>query len=421
MRKLVKLLFGLFALYILTQILANFFSNGYEVKYKIENEYVFDVKEKKVKNIKNEIDSYYFEINVNGTDFSIQTFEKLGSGQKILSDIKYYEDGQYKCVLPVAKNNELFSDIICKRENTYYSYNSIKGTDSKLDEFVSNLDVYDSNKYINSEEILKDSHNIIAYDNFPDNFYVALEQYKGLYYATDKIVFGKKVLFQKDIYQKDISAFIKKYYVVADYNEEYEFHDFYLIDIESGNQSKITSNKAISMYSYINGVVDNSVYLFDTSSKKQYEINIKTKTVIEVGNENTGIKYYNNGIWETRNAYDALNQKMYFNYYTVDSNFNGQIYSRVDKFGGENTGYYYLYKSTSSGYQVYRVNVQNMNNITYLFTTSDIQNIIYLDSYIIYKDGTYIKYYHDLTGSRNLLECDEIGFNSSLKFHAYKR
>lgn len=420
MKKLVKLLFGLFALYIFTQILLSFFSKGYEIEYKIENDYTFDVKEIRVQNIKNEEDNYYFEIMINDTIFSLQTYKKLGFSQKVLSDIKFYEDGQYKCILPITKKDELFSDIICMRNNIYYSYQSIKGTDTKLDEFVSNLEIYDANQYINSEEILKESNNIITYDNFPSNFYIALEQYKGLYYANDKIVFGKKVLFQKDIYQKNISTFIKNYYVVADYNEEYEFHDFYLIDIQSGDQSKLTSNKAISMYSYINGVVDNSIYLFDTSSKKQYEINIKTKTVIEVGNENTGIKYYNNGIWETKNAYDAVNQLLYFNYYTIDSNLNGQTYSKIDKYGNEKSGYYYLYQATSSGYQVYRANVQNTSNILYLFTTSDIQNVVYLDDYVIYKEGSYIKYYHDLTGSRNLLKCDEISFNSSLKFHAYK-
>lgn len=420
MKKLIKLLFGLFGLYIITQILYNFFSKGYEIEYTIQNDYTFIVKEIRVQNTKNEKTNYYFEITINDTTFSLQTYQKLGSGQKVLSDIKYYEDGQYKCILPITKSNTLFSDILCKRENIYYSYNSIKGTDSNLDEFVSNLEIYDSNKYINSEEILKDSNNIVAYNNFPSNFYIALEQYKGLYYANDKIVFGKKVLFQKDIYQKEISTFIKNYYIVANYNDEYEFHDIYLIDIQSGDQYKITSNNAISMYSYINGVIENSVYLFDTSSKKQYEINIKTKTIIEVGNENTGIKYYNNGTWETRNAYDAVNQKLYFNYYTIDSNFNGQNYSKVDKVGGENSGYYYLYQATSSGYQAYRVNVQNLNNITYLFTTSDLQNVIYLNDYVIYKDGSYINYYHDLTGNRNLLRCDEINFNSSLKFHAYK-
>ena len=66
------------------------------------------------------------------------------------------------------------------------------------------------------------------------------------------------------------------------------------------NKKTIKYHSSISFNSYIQGSIDDDVYLFDRNSKKQYRINPKTETIVEVGNEQTGIKYYNLGKWENR-------------------------------------------------------------------------------------------------------------------------
>ena len=53
---------------------------------------------------------------------------------------------------------------------------------------------------------------------------------------------------------------------------------------------------------------------------------------------------------------------------------------------------------------------------TYLFSTKNIDEIVYNDDYVVYMDGNLIKYYSDLTGSKKLAEYDEVSFNKSLKF-----
>ena len=221
-------------------------------------------------------------------------------------------------------------------------------------------------------------------------------------------------MFTKDIYNKKISTFIDHYYFVADYNNDYEFHNFYLIDMKNGKQTKIVSNEAISMYSYINGIIDNSIYLLDSTSKKQYEINIKTKTVIEIGNEKKGILYYDG---EIRNVsiYEALQQELKFNYYRTDFNKSG--YQRVDQVGHN----YYFYQKNDDGYSVYRSNMERPDLLTYLFKTSSIDQILYIDDAICYKNSQFIKYYTDQTGSQKLVKFDELKFNSSLHFGIYKK
>mgnify|MGYP003295874497 CR=1 FL=1 len=262
---------------------------------------------------------------------------------------------------------------------------------------------------------LKSDSNIDVYDNFDDDLAIGIEYYKGLYILNKKFGYRNEKLFSKDIYTKDLSLFINGNYVVADYNQQYEFHDFKVINLKTFKTSSITSDKAISMYSYIQGIVDNNFYIIDISKKLQYEVDIKNKTVTIIGNENNGIKIYKDGKWEKGSMYDAINGRVLFN--ESGKYYNDVMYDRVDKIGNKLSGYYYLYKKNGNLYDAYRVNVQNNQNLIYLFSTNNIDQIFYNKDEVFYKDGTFIKYYSDLGGNKKLVKYDEVSFNNSLKFN----
>ena len=71
-------------------------------------------------------------------------------------------------------------------------------------------------------------------------------------------------------------------------------------------------------------------------------------------------------------------------------------------------------------YKVYRANIENTKELTYLFETSNIEEIQYIEDYIIYKEENYIKIYQDLIGTQKLIKSNELKFNDSLKFYGYK-
>ena len=71
-------------------------------------------------------------------------------------------------------------------------------------------------------------------------------------------------------------------------------------------------------------------------------------------------------------------------------------------------------------YKVYRANIENTKELTYLFETSNIEEIQYIEDYIIYKEENYIKIYQDLIGTQKLTKSNELKFNDSLKFYGYK-
>lgn len=419
MKKIIGLLVALFLGYFLFQIAYSFFSKGHIVEYIIKKEHDFTILEKLTQNTKNETNNYYFEITVNGNTFSFQTFEMLNRESNVIKEVKYFKNANYECILPVLKNSKLISDMICKKDNIYYYYDSIKNSDPELDNYLNGITFYSKEGYEESKEVLRDNGNLYVYDNIISNHFLSVEYYRGIYNINEKAKYKKINLFASDVYKKDISAVNGKYYVVADYDQEYDFNEFRIVNLETYGKTKIAYDKEISLDSYVQGIIGNDIYIFDRNNKKQYEIDLKTKTVIEVGNETTGIKIFKNSEWISGSAYEAATTNITFSKYSTDNILNNVNYTRVDKVGNSLSGYYYIYQKEGNKYKVYRTNVQNSSNIYYLFETSNIDNINYDKEFIYYNDSMFINYFSSMTGIKCVAKYNDLEFNNNLKISLY--
>lgn len=419
MEKLIKLLVVLLILYFGIELSFINLNKGHNLEYKIKkDDNTFYIKEVYTKKRKNEINNYYFEIKLNDDIYNFQTFVDYKKANYIIKDIEYFNNDEYKCIYLKDKNEEQISDVICKKDNIQYFYNSIKGKNEELDKFVKKLKGYKK-----QEENLKnkiDAEPITLYrDNIIDNHYLYVHNYKGIYLVNKEDNVKNITMFKNDLYKNKCSILSDNYYVTVDYEEEYNFHEFKIVDILNGKKTEIISNNKISMDCYMQGTIGDEVYLFDKTNKKQYRINLKNKTVSLSGNKSKGIEIYKNGKLTTGSAYQAAKKEITFNKYTVDNKLNGKEYEKVEKVGNKLSGYYYLYLKNNNKYEVYRVNVQNKKIMTYLFTTDDVENIYYSDNYIYFKDGLYIKYYNDNLGIKTLIKNTEFEFNESIDFGLY--
>ncbi|MBE6159710.1 MAG: hypothetical protein E7157_01530 [Lactobacillales bacterium] len=419
MEKLIKLLVILLVLYFGIELSFINLNKGHNLEYKIkENDNTFYIKEIYTKKRKNEINNYYFEIKLNEDIYNFQTYKNYKNANYIIKNIEYFSNDNYKCVYLKDKEEKQISDVICLNNDIQYFYSNIEGKDKEVDEFVKKLKGYKKNKENLKNKI--DAKPVILYrDNIIDNHYLYVENYKGIYLINKKDNVKNISLFKNDLYKNEISILNNENYITADYNEEYGFHEFKLVNIINGKKSEIISNDEISLDSYMQGSIDKEVYLFDKSDKKQYRINLKSKIVSLSGNKSKGIEVYKNNKLTTDSAYKAAKQEVLFNKYTVDSKFNDKEYEKVEKIGNKLSGYYYLYEKDGNKYKVYRVNVQNKKILTYMFTTDDIKNIYYYEDYIYYKDGIYIKYYQDDIGTKILLKNTEFEFNKTINFGLY--
>ena len=391
-----------------------FFSKGYEITYKLKDKNEFEIKEVYTRNIKNEKDNYYIEITIGKTTYSYQFFKDFEK-RKVVTDILYYK-GEYECLLPLIEEIAL-TDFVCYKNNTFYNYAHIRGTEKKLDEYIDSLDtLYDLEKWLNLSEATIDYNGVYLYkENVVDKHNVIITNLRGVFSITDTI---KTInAFNKDIYSRPLSAIVGKYYVTADYEESRQFRTFYFINIATG---KIKTQKApafVSFDSYIQGVIDSKIYLYDRDNEVQYEIDVDNTTVTEVGNKKKEIKYYTNGEWTTISTTKA-NKTLLFDETIIDKDFRNveEIYLH----GNELSGYYYLFQKTKGGYSVSRVPVQNKKFKMYLFTVENISDVKVVDDYVYYRVGNKINYYSDMTGIKTIVRYDELEFNENLIFGVYK-
>lgn len=419
MKKMFELLIILCLIMLGIKFGFTFIEKGHEINYAVKtNENHFDIKEVYTVNTKNEKNNYYFEISVNNTAFDYQTYKSFNMASKIIKDI-YYHNGEYECILPIFMNNTILTDIICKKGENYYNYRDLRGN-AELDNFANQLEQhgYNVKNFENNSLEVKTVNGVTYYNNLIGSHYVALESYKGLN-VLNKSIYNRE-LFSKDVYIKSISGYVGKYYIVADYMKDTKFNVFTIVNLVDGKITKISYDYDISLDSYILGIHDNSIYIMDRSAMKQYELNITTKTIIEVGNKEIGIKIYKDNNFEYDNVYNVVNNNLTFASY-VGNTFNNSTYSKIIKTGIQKSGYYYIFEKVGNNYKVYRSNVQNGINKTYLFTTTTLNNFVYSDDIIYYQDGEYIKKYSDVSGIKTVLKYNELKFNDNIKLGLYTR
>lgn len=425
MRKLLAMLVILFIFYIGIQLAFKYFGYGHQINYSIKKDNLnVLIDEKYVTNTKNESDNYRLKMTINNETFDFQTYYDFSKAEMVIKDFEYYEDDSYKCILPIFKDKKILFDFLCIGKKLTTFYNNIKGDDSKLDSYINSLDTknYSVSNFVDNKDNPSENGTVTTYpSNIINNHYISMSNYKGLY-TTNNANFKKTYsveIFAKDIYERKISGFVDNYYITADYESKYDFNVFYLINVTNNKIRKIISNEfKISFDSYVQGSLGKSLYVYDRTNQKQYEIKTNTLSVVEIGNSNTGIKIYNDGTWETLKIGDLVKKDIYF---SSDTSTNDNQYIKIDKAGNEKSGYYYYYQKNGSKYDLYRSNVSNDAQKVYLCTMNSIDKIKYIDDYVYFVEGNEIKYYHDSKGIRTLLKNTELTFNANLIYSIYSK
>ena len=379
------------------------YDDGHTITYNVGN---FKIKEELNTEQNN---NYYFELTHEKFKINFSVSKNYNKKEKIINKIEYKNINGYKCILPIFKNGKILTDVMCLKNNTItYAHN----LDNKyIKDYLTTLKKYGYNleDYKDKASKIKLSNTQTIYEeNFLENHYIAMETYKGLNLFNGKESNVK--IFENDVYTKPISYFTGKYYIVADYTENYTFKIFHVINIINGNQIDIRSYDDISFDSYIEGAINDEIYLFDKDTKKQYKIDIKNESV-DLFHDKNNLQTYN-GKWEKMSLTEALEGKLFRNYYTNDI----KGYTKVDKVGN----YYYIYEKENDYYNVYRADIQNKKLKTYLFKTTDLNSIIYLENTIYYINGNTLYYYTNY-GERKVIKNTELDFNKDISFGVYKK
>lgn len=388
MKKLFKFILVIILFYLLFNLLLGKTSDT--ISYQIRGNETFNIKE--IHNSK----SYYYEVTTNGIVFNFDVNYKLN--RKNIVDVKFYKDNNYICILPIFEKNKTYTDIICKKDDLQYLYNTMNDRTYDLIQFRNSLtSIYEIG--LNSSEYKSFDFIKLYVDNLEEDKYIVINNYKGVYLFSKN--YNKSItLFNNDIYNQEIKGVIGKYYIVADYNEKHEFSNFNIVDIETGKVNVLKTNYKISIESIFQGIYDNKMYIYDSDNKVQYEINPFKMICQIVGNEKKGIKIFN----QEFKTYQISELK--------DFKFNENRYEDSLIVLEGNKEYYYL-KGDNFYKKYYNSEIE-----TILFKNI-YGEIRYSNNYICMLKNDDIYCYDGIGEIRKVVNYKEFLFNKNITFYNY--
>lgn len=349
-------------------------------------------------------DYYFFKVKYDDKEFVFDIDNIFNKQKKVINDIKVYEKDELTCISP-SYIKEFKSDIICDVNGEQRSYASIKDK-YNLDEFINTLYKFDKNKYVSSSKSSVISMMDVYKENFEDNENVIVYTYKRLVKlnrpSSSRIAFSNY-----DVYHNDLGTLIGKYYMLPKYEKKPEYSAFLIINMEDESIDNLYFDENISTNLYVNGVVDNKLYIFDKSNLVQYEINPFKKSYRIVGDKNTNGQYYDGEEWSTKNIYEFSNTEIKFaKKYSIKDNY-------VEAF--ESDKYYYYRNSNNDFYKVYK---KDLTKRIFLFHNANAKEIQVVNDNIYYIDGTSLYRYNN-TGTKIILSSKEFQYNYNNIYSVY--
>ena len=305
-KKYKKRLILLFGLVIIAFIIYRI-PHNYKIDYQFKS---FRVKEEYNKDLK----THYLSINKKKKDYEFI----LGNlrKKKLIKNIDYYEKDNISCLSISLKDKTLRP--VCYLNNELIDISLINDEEVNKHYKLKNKD----NKEINTY------NNITIYNL--DNSSFLLWNYKGFTYLKDNIV-NNISLTKQDVYNLKVIASLDNYLLMADYNEEYNFNKFIILNFNTGKKETWKIDYDISMDSYILGRMDKSIYLVDKKNKKEYEIVPQYQRIRIVSSDNKGLIYDNKFTKISLNKLVtkelAFNIKKTYNYVLEDDKLYLKLYN----------------------------------------------------------------------------------------------
>lgn len=404
MKKVIKLLIGIFILVLIFELIAYIFKTHHDITYTLKDaNQTFKINEV-YKNKK-----YYFKITSKDLVYSFEIPDEFHKKKEVITKIYSYQKDDLYCIYPAIEKNEN-TNILCSKNNKSYAYTNYE---KELTPFIETLKKqgYNSPSWQEKSNSSKKIETLSAYqNNIKEKTYIYIYKYNG-FFSISKDSLEQIKLFENDTYINHLGTNIDKYYLIPNYDQKYDYDELYVIDMTNNKVKQRNLKYKISKDSYINGVIDNELYIFDKDELKQYKISKKGKKIKEVGNKEDGALYYNLK-FETKSVYDFRDEELKFK--TIKD-----YISQVEK----NTSINYLQKTEDTYYY------QTKNNDVYYYNLNSKTKVLLfnqkISDFTLVKDTLYfisddtLYSYNFQEGLKKLITYSELSFNSKNRLAIY--
>lgn len=415
MKRIFTFLFFLAILAIIYQFGVNFLKSGHDITYDL----VTDDVEFKVREIYDKKKRGFYTLIMENDDYSFiyEVKDTFNKRKKIIQDVEAIKIDDTMCIYPIYLKDTYSSNITCskKNDNSTYSYSYYKDNQlvKQLEESLKTKKI--TSKSWNTDEIQGTPDGIIT--NYKENMLngdiVLVWLYNSIYIMeNDKTYYLS--LFDQDVYENKAGTLVGYNYYIPKYNNDtlQEFATYYRINIKRREKHELRLTDILSKNTYINGVVDNKIYIFDPKNLIQYEISDDSNNPRKIGDKEINAQYYN-GSWQDKSINEFKDKEVKFvKDYSNITELKQYTYQEIY----ETDRYYYL----NNNGEISRLYKNDLNKRVVLFKLDGIKSItVNKDTiYFIIDDTLY--YYNENQGIKKLLQRNEFKYNYSNVYAVYK-
>lgn len=332
----------------------------YKVSYKI-NGYTIEESYHKDK------DYYSFIIKKDNINLYTIINNAYTNSKKIIKKIEEIKDEDTTCIKLIS--NKLRFNYLCYKEEQISPYLINNNLKDKL------------NINTNYEDINKSINNITIHNYLYSNYFIW--NYKGFTYINHDISKDIPIL-NNDKYDAKLITSLNDYIFIPDYDQNYYFNKYYLLNKKSLKVEKIDINKNIYFDSYILGYINNTLYIFDKHESIEYKIDLSKKTIEKVSNNEKGTTYDNGfkDISINKLKYQDITFKNIYIYdYIIENNILYKLYDNyrevididVDKIVSYDNNYIYYFKGNKLyTYNMYLGNILLLEGYEWNFNNDNI-------------------------------------------------
>ena len=266
-KKKIKIIIILFFIILLIPFFKKMFMKKYNIIYE-KNKYIIN------EIYKYENKNHNYEINIKNKEYEITYLlnEKFNKNKKIIENIKVYNEDDITCLLPLYKK-DVELKLYCLKNNMQVSNYYLKDNKS-YKKILNKAKKYDLKKYELGKSTKKVKNLIIYFNNIDEEDIFTVWDYKGInVLEKDKSNYIK--ILNYDLYDNIKSIIYDDYYVLFENNNVEGIKNIYYYDLIKNKLKVYNPDILLSKNFYINGVVDNLIFVTDIKTKKEYTINLR--------------------------------------------------------------------------------------------------------------------------------------------------
>ena len=389
----------------------NLLKNSHSISYSVGEKEVFKIDEDYVKNSNN--DYYLIKVtNKDNKEFVFDVNNIFNKQKQIVENVSTYEENGWYCISLIFSNKRLSSAPLCEKGGTVFSYNYVKNN-LKLEDFVSKLPNFECNKeFINESETSNNGNSSIMINRgyLDDNEIMVLYNYKNLKVLSNET--GIDITFSnEDNYKNTLGRRVGNYYIIPKYTSSASLKEYIKFDYDSSIKTIVSFKTDLSKQStFVNGVYNDKLYLFDKSTLTQYEIDPESESVVITGNKDNDAFAVINGEETSISVYEMNEKNLTFT-------FDNGMYKNIKH---DSIIIYDSFAIYTFNGNIYKVYSKYINNPILLLNEPAAKEIKANNDSIFYiKDDTLFKY--NKFGNFIIAKSNEFRYNYENVYDVYQK